>query len=350
MQANQEYDLSKPLATAIKAKAPFVGIPMPGYAPLTLCRAKLAAALRGVKPLDIRVEVNGDTRWLIVEGVASEGRVRTCMKMIATPAAYWKTYQGKEALAKWKESAAPKAKAARVPKPKNLDRAVTMIKRLQRELDGMGREYTLRNPCLLGTRKDPEYDPEWGERESERRAREVVDWQDYRATRRMRTEVGALARRKRNATSRDLYNAMRERGWDFTGYSEVRQPMKEKYAGSYYFYLKELWRFVRGTGSQSFIEVRKYRAHRVSESPIPTEDDQYPVWGPTRYQVKLDDMRARQSLQAQIEAIGAEVPAALIQAKVQRLESKMKKRYWLSDAERIELQTERQQLEAQLAA
>jgi hypothetical protein len=126
--------------------------------------------------------------------------------------------------------------------------------------------------------------------------------------------------------------------------------MKEKYAESYYSYLKELWRFVRGTGSQSFIDCRKWRAQRVSESPVPTADVSCPVWGPARYQVKLEDMRARQSLQAQIEAIGVEVPAALIQAKVQRLESKMKKHYWLSDAERIELQTERQQLEAQLAA
>jgi hypothetical protein len=143
---------------------------------------------------------------------------------------------------------------------------------------------------------------------------------------------------------------MRERGWEFTGYSEVRQPMKEKYAESYYSYLKELWRFVRGTGSQSFIEMRKWRAQRVSESPVPTADDPCPVWGPARYQIKLDDMRARQCLQAQIEAVAAEVPAALVQAKVQRLESKMKKRYWLSDTERIELQTERKQLEAQLAA
>jgi hypothetical protein len=350
MQANQEYDLSKPLATAIKAKAPFVGIPMPGYAPLTLCRAKLAAALRGVKPLDIRVEVNGDTRWLIVEGIASEGRVRTCMKMISTPAAYWKTWQGKEALAKWKESVKPKA--ARVPKPKNLDRAVTVIKRLQKELDNMGPEYTLRNPCLLGTRHDPEYDSEWGESESERRAREVADWKTYHATRRMRGMVGALACRKRHAPSRDLYNCMRERGWEFTGYSEVRQPAKEKYAESYYSYLKELWRFVRGTGSQSFIDCRKWRAQRVSESPVPTADDPCPVWGPARYQVKLEDMRARQSLQAQIEAIGAEVPAALVQAKVQRLESKLKKQYWRTDISemRAELQTERQQLEAQLAA
>ena len=90
---------------------------------------------------------------------------------------------------------------------------------------------------------------------------------------------------------------------------------------------------------------------RDEYEPIP-DQEVYREWieATNRTGLTHNLVRARQSLQAQIEAIGAEVPAALVQAKVQRLESKMKKRYWLSDAERIELQTERQQLEAQLAA
>lgn len=345
MIINQDYDLSKPLATAIRAKAPFVAIPLPGFAPLTFKRDKLAAALHGVKPLDVRVIASNDgaARWLVVEGVASEGRVRTCCKMIATPAAFWKTRQGREELAKWKDASRPTkaiadAAVARKAKPKNFALAVSMLKRLERELADMRNEYTLRNPCLIGSKYQSEY-----------RQHEVEQWQDYRQTRRMRTMVGALARRMHNEPSRKLYDAMRGRGWQFVSYSEVRQPDREKYASNYWAYLGNLWRFVRGTGPQAMIGMRRYAAMRASESPVPVEADDVPVWGPVRYGLKLEDMRQRQSVREQIASVVSECPAAAIQVKVERLQRDLKaKWYRRREGVQAELEAAKAELEAAL--
>ena len=45
MIINQEYDLTGAIQSAIKAKAPYVGVPMPGHAPLIFKRSLLAGAL-----------------------------------------------------------------------------------------------------------------------------------------------------------------------------------------------------------------------------------------------------------------------------------------------------------------
>ena len=90
MIANPEYDLAKPLASALKAKAPYVGIPLPGHAPLIFRRDLLVRALKGVRPVHIAVIAHPDVadRWLVVDGVADESpsgniRVRHHMKVRA---------------------------------------------------------------------------------------------------------------------------------------------------------------------------------------------------------------------------------------------------------------------------
>jgi hypothetical protein len=82
--ANLNYDLLPPLLSALAAKSPLVGIPMPGDTPLILNRAKLQAALRGVEPMYVTVEGAGESRYLSVQGIASN-RVRTKMCMLAIP-------------------------------------------------------------------------------------------------------------------------------------------------------------------------------------------------------------------------------------------------------------------------
>jgi len=114
MIINPEYDLTRPIRTAIRSKAPYVGIPMPGHAPLIFKRSQLAGALKGVKPVYVEVEIhpNGD-RVLTVEGTAGP-TIRTRTRFISIPrSAFWnrntETYQ---AMAKWKPTMMPKAKAA----------------------------------------------------------------------------------------------------------------------------------------------------------------------------------------------------------------------------------------------
>jgi hypothetical protein len=71
MIINSDYDLTKPIQSAIKSKAPYVGVPMPGHAPLIFKRSFLAGALQGVKPIYIEVDmVGGGNYVLTVEGTA----------------------------------------------------------------------------------------------------------------------------------------------------------------------------------------------------------------------------------------------------------------------------------------
>ena len=74
MVANPEYDLARPLASALKAKAPYVGIPIPGHAPLIFNRLFLVRALKGVRPVHVEVLTHPDVadRWLVVDGLANE--------------------------------------------------------------------------------------------------------------------------------------------------------------------------------------------------------------------------------------------------------------------------------------
>jgi cation transport regulator ChaB len=68
-----EYDLSRPLGSALKAKAPFVGIPLSGHRPLIFKRAKLQRMLKGVRVTHVEVDVtNARDRYLIVQGTAGK--------------------------------------------------------------------------------------------------------------------------------------------------------------------------------------------------------------------------------------------------------------------------------------
>jgi len=66
------------IQAGIKGKAPIVAIPVEGHAPVCIRREILKRALKGVSIETISIK--GDSRWLIVRGTASEGRVRTCSK------------------------------------------------------------------------------------------------------------------------------------------------------------------------------------------------------------------------------------------------------------------------------
>lgn len=326
MQTNTDYDLAKPLATAIRAKAPYVGVPISGHAPLVFNRAKLCRALKGVKPLDVSIQaVEGSkVRLLVVEGIAGP-RVRTKLRMAALPVHWWKTYEGRTALGSWRdaEMKARDKSAVRCKPTKGFNHAVATVKRLQRELDKMGHEYSLPNPCLRGR-----YEYQWT---AESRAHTEADWLDYRRTKRMRTLVGALSRTasRKNWSSRELYAAMTQRGWEFTRYSDVRQPAKERYAHGYFDYVRNLWRFVRGTGSQSFLQMRRYNQPEWMREAMrrivdPSGEPNDLGWGSARYYVKLEDMRQRQSLRAQIEAITAEVPGVRQHVTVNKLERELR--------------------------
>lgn len=84
MVMNPQYEISRALSTALKAKAKIVGIPIPGHAPLAFERTRLQRMLRGVRPYSIVVDILDSDRFLCVKGVAN-GSVRTSCRVRAIP-------------------------------------------------------------------------------------------------------------------------------------------------------------------------------------------------------------------------------------------------------------------------
>lgn len=309
MISNVEYDLSRPLATALRAKAPFVGVPIPGHAPLVFDRLKLARALNGVKPVDIQVEIipHSRIRLLCVEGVAGP-RVRTRLRMAALDPAWHRTPEGRKAMGKWRDAEQRAQQRMGAKKPaRGTTQAVTVYRKLQRELEKMRQEHKLYNPCCpIG--RGPNY----------HNTEEYLS--ERKGAKRKRTLVGALAKTYSHEESRKLYAEMTRRGWTFTKYSDVRQPDKERYASTYPSYLRNLWRFVLGTGSQYFLGCRSYSQPPEMRDP----ESMKRVWGPARYFEKIEDMRARQSLRSQIEAIATQFPIVPKLARLEDLQRDLK--------------------------
>lgn len=52
---NPDYDLARPLASALKAKAPYVGIPIPGHAPLIFNRLLLVRAAQSTMAATVSI-------------------------------------------------------------------------------------------------------------------------------------------------------------------------------------------------------------------------------------------------------------------------------------------------------
>ncbi len=253
MKIDPEYDLNRALATALRGKSPFVGIPLPGCPALGFDRARLQAALRGVTSTYVEVltaaeyqaatgqrlgysDFDGDLgrggcrRYLCIEGMAAAGRIRTRVTLLAIHPIYWKTWEGRRALDTWIEQ----ARKARV------------------------------------------------------RSQSQIPFADRKQA----------ARAKRGAaTIKRLYDKLTAASYDFTKMSGLTGKARERYGAlTFHDYLKHLHRFVGDTGV--YLETDLH--HRLYERD-PFGDKQ--AWGPERYQEKLADMRARQALRTQIASV-----------------------------------------------
>lgn len=299
MQLNLDYDLAKPLASALKVKAPYIGIPMPGHAPLTFDRKKLSACLKGVRPTNIEVLTNEDkpgsthTRWLRVEGYASNGRIRTKLTIKAIPAVFWRSREGKQALRDWRDAEMrERTRQALAPTDRHqaatVKRALITLKRLTKELQILP-PYTLYNPTvphLSGT-------PSESERQRVSRLQE---------TRRHRTILGAIAAQARREqwSSVQLYKYLTQRGYHFDKLSDMTGRERElKGAEDFRAYLANLHRFVSESGLKG--QTASFPEGYTGRHSYRRKDNNN--WGPERYMYKLAELQSRRSLQAQIDSV-----------------------------------------------
>jgi hypothetical protein len=156
MIANPDYDLARPLASALRAKAPYVGIPLPGHAPLIFRRDFLARALKGVRPVNIEVKTwESGARYLVIDGVADErpgSRVRHHMKMRAIPRAEfrgWQRNSPRAEMEKWKPTMAVSSAVAKAAAPAcRVTKYDKAILKLEKQLAKLGARPKIANPAV----------------------------------------------------------------------------------------------------------------------------------------------------------------------------------------------------------
>lgn len=292
MIANPEYDLSAALATAIKGRAPFVGVPVPGHAPLVLDRKRLAGALRGVTPTNIEVTwTECGKRSLLVEG--RDGRIRTRFKMVCRA---WKEWEVQREMDRF-ERAEQRKNLRVISLPANTDRKTaaeyrkqaTLISKLERELEKLGKPYGLHNPAVPQLRPVTQATYDYS----------GPLWRDIRGGKRLRTIVGGIAAQARRESwnSFRLYKELEEHGIEFEKLSSMTPRTREaRGAETFHDYLKNLHRFCVGCGAQ-------YRkdSWQFARGEYASRDHQQ--WGAARYMAKLADIQMRRSLQSQIDSI-----------------------------------------------
>jgi hypothetical protein len=193
MQKNDDYDLAAPIQTAIKAKSPYVGVPMPGHAPLIFKRSLLAGALKGVKPVYIQVDtLDNGVRVLTVEGTAG-AHVRTRCRIVSiarrclTRGAWG---EERKAMDKWKPSMVSKAIPA-APKSTKHDKAILV---LEKRLIKLGNRPSLANPATATGYARQDH----------------AEWLKWYQQKSLRGKVGALGKMTRTGVldSREFYKAM----------------------------------------------------------------------------------------------------------------------------------------------
>jgi hypothetical protein len=297
MTVNPEYVFTTTFAKAIKGTAPFVGVPVPGHAPLVLDRKRLCGALRGVTPVNIEVVWTGNARSLLVEGV--DGNVRTRMRMVCRS---WKEWAVQREMDRWEASQRRKS-VKTISLPAGADRKAAaeyrkqaaLLSKLNRELDKLGYEHTLLyNPAVPR---------ESGHSYSEYYA---GSWRLNYGGKRLRTIIGGIAAQARRDgwTNIRLYKELTGHGISFTKLSDMTMTVRERRgAVSFHSYLKNLYCFCQGTGYSSpgsnSLRGEWNRGDRQT-------------WGGERYMVKLADMQTRRSLQTQIDSIKAMMEQAAI--------------------------------------
>ena len=289
MVANPDYDLARPLASALKAKAPYVGIPIPGHAPLIFNRDKLQRALRGVKPvyIDVTVHENGE-RSLVVEGVASPHcrtsmRLRSLHRSVFNPNRYSAPYMAME---KWNPL---KAKAPRVTK---YDKAIA---KLERQLAKLGNRPEIANPCVTSSA------PRDGE--------SFLRWRQQKGLRR---KIGRLAVQvcAGKMTAHEFYAGLGKLT-KVKRYSDFTEKWRERILGkaehgrngfSDFANPKNLWKFLPEL-EHSWMHSRprlywgtwqEWQQEQLKE-----------CWGAQRYAPILEWSRKRQELHSQIAAVRA---------------------------------------------
>jgi len=239
MVSNSEYDLSRPLAIALKGRSPFAGIPIPGHSALIFYRAKLKNALNGVKPVSIQLTTEPDgARFLTVEGVAGP-HCRTFMRMRSLRReVFFNPYsEESKALSKWRPTPAKIAADKQARRQSKYDKALA---KLEKQLAKLGDRPHIQNPCLASSSTNYLRD-------------DFLRWHKQKDLRRKVSALASLARRGK-MTAHEFYKALAPLT-TVKRYSDFTAKQRERIIGKVpfgldgfmiYVHPKNLWKFLPG--------------------------------------------------------------------------------------------------------
>jgi hypothetical protein len=281
-QAQVQVNLIGCIQSAIKAKCPIVGIPIPGQRPFTVRRDKLVGALRGMQIIDAAIQLPLDHghAQMVVYGVAP--RVRGTYKFYLANG-----HQASELMRDWTRA---QRKARAHPKPlEPQGKHAKAIARLEKQLAKMG---TPRPPhCALL------YECKYSDQASKHWRDSGVQWAKWKREARLRNQLWHLANKtKPQMTTTQLYKAARNLKVGVRTWSDVPERERErKHITTLFDYLKRFHEFCGLTEKPSCFEPQEWY--------VKSADGDYADFGPDHYASWLDEVRARKELESQIAGI-----------------------------------------------
>lgn len=288
---NTEYDLARPLASALKASAPYVGIPIPGHAPLIFNRDKLKRALSGVKPIYIAVLIHDNgNRSLTVEGVAGP-RCRTSLRMLSLPRSVFNPNRYSEPYMTMQKWNPVKSKPRVHSRTTKYDKAIA---KLERQLAKLGDRPHICNPSLAHSEVSENYREQflqWHRQKDLRRKIGYLGVQTHAGKLTAHELYLALSKlttvkRYSDFTKKQLERMGIEIGWKHNGFFDYCDP-------------KNLWKFLPDVNN--FWQQSRPKLCWGDWEAWEERDR----WGSERYAPVLEWSHRRQELLSQIAALHA---------------------------------------------
>jgi hypothetical protein len=281
--AQVQVNLIGCIQSAIKAKCPIVGIPIPGQRPFTVRRDKLAGALRGLQIIDAAIQLPLDHghAQMVVYGVAP--RVRGIYKFYLANG-----HRTSEMMRDWTRA---QRKARAHPKPlEPQGKHAKAIARLEKQLAKMGTPRPPHCALLYKCRHSDGAGSYW--RES------GVQWAKWKREARLRNKLWHIANKRVGWTNKQhtaaIYEDARALGVTVKRWSDINGKEQER-IGGLFDYLKRFHEFCGLTEKPGCFEPQEWY--------VKSAHCDYADFGPDHYADWLDKVRARKELESLIAGI-----------------------------------------------
>jgi hypothetical protein len=238
-----------------RLKSPYMGVPVPGSRPLVFLTDQVRGALAGTTVTRVKVIKTGEGRALEVLYAHGKNQGRAVFYDRCTK----NLFGIQQSIREWAEAQRKRLSATKLsPKAR---RAGVAIRRLEKEKRAL-RLYRPVNPLLQ--REGYHYTTSDGCRSSEQQ------WHDEKPKRKLLASVAGRFLKSGKVTSTTAYKLLRDIGFKFEKFSDLRQYGKDRIGDDQCEYWKHIHFFVDGMIAEpqreSRVAARFARKYRSSEA------------------------------------------------------------------------------------